>query len=224
MVLFVITPTVLNRTRGMSYTPTDIICVSIGRIAPMAGYAPADATTEPSNPTILPFLSTPSLAVITKSRPWTSDTMSSDRVAVHLTGRPSFSAAAPATRCSGYTAAFGPKPPPTQGHTTRSFSGASPRSGAYAPWIECGAWCETQHVRLPSAGTARMPFVSIGTPARRWLTMVTSATLSAPTSGSTSPSSGKLVAKQTFEPCSSNSSGASGESASTALVTDGNAS
>ena len=27
----------LNRTFGMSYTPTDIICVSIGRIAPMPG-------------------------------------------------------------------------------------------------------------------------------------------------------------------------------------------
>ena len=37
VVLFVSTPTVLKRTFGMSYTPTDIICVSIGRMAPKPG-------------------------------------------------------------------------------------------------------------------------------------------------------------------------------------------
>ena len=42
----------------------------------------------------------PSLAVITKSRPWTSETMSSERVSVHFTGRPSASAAAAVTMYS----------------------------------------------------------------------------------------------------------------------------
>ncbi len=37
VVLFVITVVALNRTFGMSYTPTDIIWVSIGRMAPMPG-------------------------------------------------------------------------------------------------------------------------------------------------------------------------------------------
>ena len=37
VVLFVITVVPLKRTFGMSYTPTDIIWVSIGRIAPIAG-------------------------------------------------------------------------------------------------------------------------------------------------------------------------------------------
>ena len=45
VVLFVMTLAVLNRTLGTSYTPTDIICVSIGRIAPIAGYAPPTPTT-----------------------------------------------------------------------------------------------------------------------------------------------------------------------------------
>ena len=84
----------------MSYTPTDIIWVSIGRIAPMAGYAPAAATTLPSRPTILPALVTPSLAVMTKSRPCTSETMSSERVSVHFTGRLSCNAALAATMYS----------------------------------------------------------------------------------------------------------------------------
>ena len=53
-----------------------------------------------------------------------------------------------------------------------------------------------------------MPLLSIGTPARRWLTIVTSATTSAPSSGSTS--SPNSVPKHTFEPCSGNRIGASG--------------
>ena len=35
-------------------------------------------------------------------------------------------------------------------------------SGRTPAWMACGAWCETQHVRPPSPGTARMPLVSIG--------------------------------------------------------------
>ena len=58
--------------------------------------------------------------------------MSSDRVSVHFTGRPSFKAAAAATRYSTYIAAFGPNPPPTQGHTTRTCSGSRPSAGAIA--------------------------------------------------------------------------------------------
>src|SRR3954463_16276801 len=122
--------------------------------------------------------------------------MASDLDATHLTGLPSFNAAAPATRCSTYGAAFGPNPPPTHGQTTRSFSGSRPSIGAYAPCTECGAWCETHNVSPPSPGTAMMPFVSIGPPASRWLTIVTSATELAPASGSESSPSGNVVPKQ----------------------------
>ena len=58
--------------------------------------------------------------------------MSSERASTHLTGFWSLSASAPATMCSTYVAAFGPNPPPTHGHTTRSLSGSSPSAGAYA--------------------------------------------------------------------------------------------
>ena len=37
VVLLVTTVLASNRTFGTSYTPTDIICVNIGRIAPIAG-------------------------------------------------------------------------------------------------------------------------------------------------------------------------------------------
>src|SRR4051794_34571394 len=96
--------------------------------------------------------------------------------------------------------------------------------GAYAPCSECGAWQDTQHVSPPSAGTARMPLVSIGTPASRWLTIVTSATTSAPSHGSESSPSGNVVPKQMFDPTSSNSNGASGAIAAAAVMTEGSGS
>ncbi len=150
--------------------------------------------------------------------------MSSERVSVHLTGRPSWSAAAAATRYSTYMAALGPKPPPTHGHTTRTWPGSRPSAGAIAPCAECGAWWDTQQVMPPSGspGTARRALVSIGTPASRWLTIVTSATASAPASGAAS--SPKLVAKHTFEPCSGKSRGASGANAAAGVVMTGSGS
>ena len=103
----------------------------------------------------------------------------------------------------------------------RSCSGSRPRIGAIAAWALCGAWCEIQHVIPPfgSPGTATMALHSIGTPARRWLTIVTSATASAPSRASTS--SPNVVAKQTLEPCSGKMIGASGASAAAAVVTTG---
>src|SRR5436305_7261247 len=190
----------------------------------MAGYAPPDATTSASRPTILPSLVRPNLAVIVKSRPWTRETMSSDLVSIHFTGRPSCWAAAAAIKYSTYTAAFGPNPPPTHGHTTRTCSGFSPSTADRAGCTEWGAWCEIQQVMPPagSPGTMRQPFGSMGTPASRWLTMVTSATASAPTSGSSSAP--KAVPKHTLDPCSGKSSGASGASAAFWDTTAGNGS
>ena len=87
---------------------------------------------------------------------------------------------------------------------TRRFSGSSPRIGAIASRIALGFWLDAQAVSLsPSPGTATMPLFSMGTPASRWLTMRTSATWSAPASGS--PSSRPTpVSKQRFDPASSN--------------------
>ncbi len=73
-------------------------------------------------------------------------------------------------------------------------------------------------------GTARIPLVSIGTPASRWLTIVTSPMAAAPSIGSESSPSGNSVPKQMFEPCSGNSSVASGASASAAVITAGSGS
>ena len=73
-----------------------------------------------------------------------------------------------------------------------------------------------------SPGTMRQPLGSIGTPARRWLTMVTSATTSAPARGSSS--SPNAVSKQTLLPASGKSSGASGASASAWAITAGSGS
>src|SRR6266545_2635591 len=148
--------------------------------------------------------------------------MSSDRVGVHLTGRPNSSAAFAATRYSTYAAALGPNPPPTHGQTTRTAEGSSPMAPASAGCSEWGAWCDTHAVSDPSAGsvgTIRQPFVSIGTPARRWLTMSTSATTSAPSSGSVS--SPKLVAKHTLLPAAGNNIGAPSATASAESMTGG---
>src|SRR6187401_3095659 len=144
--------------------------------------------------------------------------MSSERLSTHLTGLPSASAALAAITCSTYPAALGPNPPPTQGHTIRSCSGSSPSNGAYAPCTECGAWCDNHRVSPPSScGLATAPLVSIGTPASRWLTIVTSATASAPSHGSP-PSLPNSVAKHTFDPASGKSNGASGFNPSAALM------
>ncbi len=58
--------------------------------------------------------------------------------------------------------------------------GSRPSIGAYPAWIVCGAWCDTHKVNPSPFGTARTPLFSIGTPASRWLTIVSSATASAP--------------------------------------------
>ena len=69
---------------------------------------------------MLPSLRTPISTFITMARPCTIDSMFSVRFSVHRVGRPSAWAALPTTMYSGYTAAFGPKPPPTHGAVTRS--------------------------------------------------------------------------------------------------------
>jgi hypothetical protein len=77
----------------------------------------------------------------------------------------------------------------------------------------------------PSAGSVgimRQPLGSIGTPASRWLTIDTSATTSAPASGSSSWP--KAVPKHTLVPAASNSTGAPSASASGALTIGGSGS
>ena len=114
--------------------------------------------------------------------------MSSDRVAVHLTGMPVFIAHQQASTSSPYTWSLEPKPPPTSGATTRILSSVMPS------WIDritramCGIWVELQSVSLPWRHSASAPRGSIAAPAVRWLTMrfstITSASANAP---STSP-------------------------------------
>src|ERR671922_1063119 len=105
--------------------------------------------------------------------------MSSDRVAVHFTGRPSLRAHQQASTSSPYTCSLEPKPPPTSGATTRILSSVIPS------WIEritrqmCGICVELQRVSLPSRHSASAARGSIAAPAVRWLTIRFSTTTSA---------------------------------------------
>ena len=82
-----------------------------------------------------------------------------------------------------------------------------------------GFWLGSHTVRSSPSGMARQPFGSIGTPARRWLTMRPSTTVSAPSSGSSSAP--MAVSNTMLLPWASNSTGASSASAASMSVTAG---
>ena len=150
--------------------------------------------------------------------------MSSERLSAHFTGLPSVERRLAGDEvldvAGGLRAEAAAHPRADDAQLARLRDRASGRT---PPWIECGAWCDTHIVSPPSSGTATTPLFSIGTPARRWLTIVTSATASAPSHGSP-PSLPNSVAKHTFEPVSGNSSGASAARPSAAVMTAGSGS
>ena len=134
--------------------------------------------------------------------------MFSERVSVHLTGRCSCRANAAASTCSQYAPVFAPKPPPTAGAITCTWSGSISSAAARPSRTPNGAWVGTFTSSLPSAcGSTRMPFDSIGTAATRWLTKrpLTTTSASSRICGSW-PKSNSIAM---FEPCSGNSSVAS---------------
>jgi hypothetical protein len=69
-------------------------------------------------------------------------TMSSLRVSVQVTGRPSAWAALARTMCSWEIPALAPKPPPTWGAIIRSSALSMPSAPASCRCSRCGIWVE----------------------------------------------------------------------------------
>ena len=96
------------------------------------------------------------------------------RVSTHLTGRRSCRASHAAVTNSGYTTAFEPKPPPTAGAITRTWSGGALRAAATTSRTSWGR-CDVHHSVIPLPlspleGAASAADGSIGAPDMRWFT------------------------------------------------------
>ena len=91
-------------------------------------------------PVTVPSLFAPSVTSMIWSRPWWLVVMCSERVSVHLTGRPSRLARASTSASSPYTCSLDPKPPPTSGATTRSLSSGMPTIPPRMKRAMCGIW------------------------------------------------------------------------------------
>ena len=140
--------------------------------------------------------------------------MLSERVSVHLTGRPSARASHATSTASG-SIIFAPNPPPMSGLTTRTWPGSSPSSPAATILPMCGVCEVAQSVRRPSSPTtAAAERGSSGAAASRWLTTTPETTRSQP---SNSPSSGSSVPLRlaTFDPTSGKSNTSSRTASST---------
>ena len=155
------------------------------------------------------------------ARPWCIATRFSLRVSIQRIGRPSLRATV-ATMTSSTARPLPPKPPPTSGAITRTFSASRPIAPARPSRSACGVWLDSHTVSRPSSHTAVVARGSSGATARRWLTSVPSVTTSQPSKSSSSVIAGGLR-EATFVPTSSNSS-VSSFSASRASVTAGSGS
>src|SRR5947209_7977805 len=125
---------------------------------------------------------------------------------------------------SGVAPVLAPKPPPTSGEITRTWSASSPRTRARSARKPCGAWLDAHTVsRVPGAspGTATTPRGSSATGATRGLSTRTCATTSASWKArSTSPPS-FFSTKQMLLSSSGCTRGASAARAVSADATDG---
>jgi len=127
--------------------------------------------------------------------------MFSERVSVHLTGRPSLRASHATSTASGSTI-FAPKPPPTSGLTTRTSAGSRPSSPATTILPVCGVCDVAQSVSRPSSPiTAAAERGSSGAATSRWLRSTSETTRSQP-SNSPSSSSSAPPWFATFDPSS----------------------
>ena len=126
--------TELKRTSilGIAYTPEAISRVSVGKIAPIDGYAPESWTRRTYRLVTCPSRSPPIVNRAAWARPWPIAVMCSERVSVQRTGRPGATAfmASQATITSSTPRPLPPNPPPTSGARTCTCPGSSPRLDA----------------------------------------------------------------------------------------------
>ena len=148
------------------------------------------------------------------------------RVSTHFTGRPSRRASHAAMTNSGYTTAFGPKPPPTAGAITLTWSGGASRAAATWSRTSWGRWVVHHSVtpssRSPFPGAASTTDGSIGAPDIRWLTNCPFTTTSCPVMVSDSAVVTNSIAL--LDPWASMITAASGSRASNGSVTAGSGS
>ena len=187
------------------------------------GYAPMSASSSTRIPTSVPSRIDPISTNCTWARPCVRLSMLSLRDSCQRTGRPTICAARPTARYSGYTCSFAPNPPPTSGAMVRTRSFGTSSISARSERMSNGTCVDTHTVKPPSAsGTTMMPFVSMGTGARRWFTNRPRTTTSAPASASVSQFISKACA--TLLPDSGQSSGAPSATAASTSVTAGSGS
>ncbi len=89
-----------------------------------------------------PSASAASVAVCSWSRPWIIEIMASERVSIHLTGRPHSFEACASAYSSACTLIFEPKPPPTSGAITRTLDSGTPQIAATKVRTKCGTCVE----------------------------------------------------------------------------------
>ena len=171
---------------------------------------------------IFPSRLAPSSNERIEARPWCIATMFSLRVSVHRTGLPVARAIHP-TITSSTAMPLAPKPPPTSGATTRTFSGSRP---SRPPSTILSWWgvCELIHsVNRPSSPhCAALDLGSIGHAARRWLMTLPLTTTSLESNRFGSGFSGGFL-RAVLVPTAGNSS-TSSRAASSGSVTAGSGS
>jgi len=83
-----------------------------------------------------------SVAVCSWSRPWIIETIASERVSIHFTGRPHSFERLRQRVLLACTLIFEPNPPPTSGAITRTFDSGAPQIAATNVRTKCGTWVE----------------------------------------------------------------------------------
>ena len=102
----------------------------------------------------LPSRVPPIVTFWTWARPWPSAIIDSLRVSVQRTGRSSRLLSSPSTISSGYVPILAPKPPPTSGVMTRTWSASSSLPATKTPLMPWACCVDTHWCRRPSTHAA----------------------------------------------------------------------
>ena len=176
--------------------------------------------------TIVPSLRAATSTWLTWSRACALARRFSRRSSSQRTGRRSRRASSATTTSSGYMCIFGPKPPPTDGHSTRSRESGIPSTSASPLRSRCGVCDDAHTVSRPSTGStdAITPRVSIGDDEHRAWRKVSDSRISADSSACCTPPFSKWVWKMMLSPISSCRRGAPARMPASASATTGSGS